>query len=582
PYVSIDGKRIVYSSTRGAADQYNQIYVIPLAGGEPYKLTFGSFDHFHPRWSPDGEWIVYISNEEGLPQLCLLETYGGAQKKIQITARRWKRAMGRLHVRVLDETGRETPARIHYMAADGKFYPPPDAYSRIGLSGRHSIHVPGSFTAELPPGRVAVEAVKGFEYVPAKEETEIRPEHTADLTLRLKRLVNMPELGWYSGSTHVHMNYGGNLHNTLENLQMMSRAEDQHVLNSLVANKDNRILDWQYFVPGGGEHPISKNDPNRKVIVGEEYRAPFYGHTFMLGLRDHLISPFTTGYEGTAIESLYPSNTDMFRKATAQGAVVGYVHAFSGDADPLEKNLGVAKALPVDAALRTVQCLEWSHAGHAQLRIWHHLLNNDLPLTPTGGEDSITSLHNGKLIGSVRTYAYTGRELSARAWMDALRKGHTFYTTGPLVEFQIDGHLPGDEVRLANAGTIEIKGALHSIVPITKLLIYQNGRIIRELPPRNGPFNLRLEAKESAWYALYAEGPANPAIDLGLAQATTGAIRVYVGDGKIRNRESAEYFLRWLAKLQAMAEAWPWWRSEAEKRHVFAQFEEARSIYRKL
>ncbi len=24
--------------------------------------------------------------------------------------------------------------------------------------------------------------------------------------------------GWYSGSTHMHMNYGGNLHNTLENL----------------------------------------------------------------------------------------------------------------------------------------------------------------------------------------------------------------------------------------------------------------------------------------------------------------------------------------------------------------------------
>jgi len=87
-----------------------------------------------------------------------------------------------------------------------------------------------------------------------------------------------------------------------------------------VANKDNRIFDWQYFVPGGGEHPISKNDAHHKVIVGEEYRPPFYGHIFFLGLKDHLISPFTTGYEGTGIESLYPSNTDMFRKASAQGA----------------------------------------------------------------------------------------------------------------------------------------------------------------------------------------------------------------------------------------------------------------------
>jgi hypothetical protein len=30
-----------------------------------------------------------------------------------------------------------------------------------------------------------------------------------------------------------------------------------------------------------------------------------------------------------------------------------------------------------------------------------------------------------------------------------------------------------------------------------------------------------------------------------------------------------------------MAEAWPYWRSEKEKAHVFAQFEEARAIYRK-
>ena len=61
---------------------------------------------------------------------------------------------------------------------------------------------------------------------------------------------------------------------------------------------------------------------DRVLVVGQEYRPPFYGHVFMFLLRDHLISPFTTGYEGTAIESLYPSNTDMFRKAKAQGATV--------------------------------------------------------------------------------------------------------------------------------------------------------------------------------------------------------------------------------------------------------------------
>ena len=76
------------------------------------------------------------------------------------------------------------------------------------------------------------------------------------------------------------------------------------------------------------------------MLVGEEYRPPFYGHMFFLGLREHLISPFTTGYEGTGIESLYPSNSDMLRKARAQGAVTGYVHPWSYDTDPLDSRPG--------------------------------------------------------------------------------------------------------------------------------------------------------------------------------------------------------------------------------------------------
>jgi len=53
-----------------------------------------------------------------------------------------------------------------------------------------------------------------------------------------------------------------------------------------------------------------------------------------------------------------------------------------------------------------------------------------------------------------------------------------------------------------------------------------------------------------------------------------------VGDQPIRNPQSVDYAIRWIDKLQELADAWPDWRSETEKAHVFAQFEQARQVYR--
>jgi dipeptidyl aminopeptidase/acylaminoacyl peptidase len=259
PDVSIDGKRFVYSSTRGTADQFSNLYVQPTSGGEPYKLTFFQHDLFHPRFSPDGEWIAFVSNGEGLPQLALLETYGGELRPVRITDRRWKRPMGVLSVRTtLASTGELTGSRVHLRASDGKFYAPADAYARVSSQGDFLFHHPGSFRVEVPAGRVSLDVVKGFEFAPKALTAEIEAGEVREVIVPLERIADLSARGWYDGSTHVHMNYGGNLGNTLENLMMMSEAEDQDVVNEQVANKDNRVLDHQYFVPGGGPHPLSK------------------------------------------------------------------------------------------------------------------------------------------------------------------------------------------------------------------------------------------------------------------------------------------------------------------------------------
>ena len=582
PDVSHDGKRLIYSSTRGTTDQYSHLYVLPTTGGQPYKLTFGDHDNFHPRFSPDGEWIAFISNQGGLPQLWLLETYGGAQKKMAMSPLRWKGPTGKVNVRVRDaQSGKLTAARIYGLATDGKFYAPAGSYSRFTYprmarrTAQHAFHTEGEFTLEVPAGNMAIEAVKGMEYWPDEKQFEVKAGETTDVVLTVRPMVDMADKGWFNSSFHSHMNYGGNLRNTLENMMMMGRAEDMDLLNIQIANKDNRILDWQHFVKGGGEHPVSRDDSNMIVIIGEEYRPPFWGHVNYMGLKDHLISPFTTGYEGTGIESLYPSNTDMARKARAQGAVVGYAHS-----------LGGSSGFPVDMALETVDGNNWTAASKRALRVWHHALNNDFRVTPLGGTDANTSLHRHTILGSCRTYAYMGEDFSAQSWLDALKAGQTFFTNGPLLEFQVNGLVPGEALRLPASGdTVTMEASLWSIIPSSRFVIYRNGEIWREIPlskdRKSAHFKEEIKLTESGWYSLTAEGdPAAPDLDPTFAQAATNAIRVYVGDGKIRNRESAEFFIQWVERVRERADGHFGWRSDAEKTHVLSQLDEAEHVYR--
>ena len=586
PDVSIDGRRFVYTSTSGSADQFNNLYVQPTQGGEPYKMTFFEHDAFHPRWSPDGEWIAFISNEGGLAQLQLLETYGGKLVRVPMSELHFKRPMGYLKVRVVDEGGDLTHNRIHLQAADGKFYTPNDAYARAGTRGDQIFHNAGEFTLTLPVGEASLNVVKGFEYLPQSLEVDIEEGAVAQLTVELAQMTDMGAKGWYSASTHVHANYGGNLHNTLENLMMMSRSEDQDLVLEQVANKDNRILDYQFFVPGGGQHPISEKD--QIVVVGQEYRPPFYGHVFMFGMRDHLISPFVTGYEGTAVESLYPSNTDMFLKAKAQGAITGYVHPYLGESDPLEGNLGGGKGFMVDAALGTTDALEWSDSATSGFYPLYAVWNNGLRVTATGGEDSISSLHRSKLLGSYRTYVYTGNlGLNMDAWFTGLKRGRAFVSSGPLLEMQVGTSLPGDTVQLPpGGGEVTITGQLRSITELEELALVCNGELVQTFPLRRIDNSLDIDfdhsIERSGWCHLRTEGDSDKRfpLDVGYAQAFTNPIWFQVGDEPIRNPQSVDYAIRWIDKLQELADAWPGWRSEPEKAHVFGQFEQARQVYR--
>jgi TolB protein len=307
----------------------------------------------------------------------------------------------------------------------------------------------------------------------------------------------------------------------------------------------------------------------------------------MFGMREHLISPFLTGYEGTGVESLYPSNTDMFRKAKAQGAYTGYVHSgFNGD--PLEGSLGGAKGFMVDAALGTTDAVEWGTAQNGWPPLYA-VWNNGLRVAVVGGEDSISNLHVTALVGSVRTYVKpTDGELTMRGWLDAMRDGRAFMTTGPLVELEVDGRSAGETVSIANGEEVEVTFEVTSITPLERAELVFNGEVIAAAPftgdRRAMSFTRSFRPTRSGWYHLRVNGARGEAfpLDTPYAQAVTNPVWVEVDGAPVRSTSAADYSIAWIDKLQGMAEEWPDWRSQAEKDHVYAQFEEARQIYRRL
>jgi dipeptidyl aminopeptidase/acylaminoacyl peptidase len=85
PQVSPDGKLVVYvmSELDRSTDKSNaDLYLIPYAGGEPKRLTTSTGADNHPRWSPDGKTISFVSTRSGSAQVWLLPIDGGEARQL--------------------------------------------------------------------------------------------------------------------------------------------------------------------------------------------------------------------------------------------------------------------------------------------------------------------------------------------------------------------------------------------------------------------------------------------------------------------------------------------------------------------
>lgn len=459
-----------------------------------------------------------------------------------------------------DATGQPIPCRVQFRSAAGVPYQPHGHHDHLN-SGHGTWHIDvggdvrlgqatyayidGRCQGWLPRGEVLVEVARGYEYEPLRQRVTIEPGQRR-LELRLKRWASMNEQRWFSGDTHVHFL-------STQGSMREAQGEDLNVVNLLQSQWGSLFTNTEDF---SGE-PLVSRDRRTIVWANQENRTHMLGHLILLGLKEP-VYPWCTDRPdeaelGATLETTLSAWADACH---AQGGTVVIPH--------FPRPNGESATLVATGRADGVEMIAFEPFNHIE---YYRYLNAGYRLPLVGGTDKMSS---DVAVGQYRTYVFVppDEEFSYASWTANLRRGRTFMTGGPLIEFSVDGAAIGDTVRLpSGGGTIEVTARARSILPIHALQIVQGGRGIDGPPELGGArvvaqadsadaagarelsLSIRLSVREDAWLCARVGGPNyTPTRHHDVWQrgifAHTSPIYVACGDEwRLGNREGLQYML---------------------------------------
>ena len=296
---------------------------------------------------------------------------------------------------------------------------------------------------------------------------------TRRLELPLDRAIDLHAGRWVTADTHVHF-----LAPSTALLQ--AAAEDVDLVNLLAAQ-------WGELYTNVTDLPWgSMADPSgrRLVVVGTENRQNMLGHLALLGAHRPTLPYASAGPpEGRMAGALDVLLADWADRCRAAGGLVVAAHfplpyAEIG-ADIVAGKIDALETQALSPGLDDPSVLEW-----------YRFLNLGYRLPIVGGTDKMSS---EVPIGAVRAYVHllTDETLTFETWAAAVRAGRTFVTSGPILELAVDGHEPGDVVRLSSGGRLEVAVRARAAQPVvSEVELIVNGRIVAATSAAGGTTEL--------------------------------------------------------------------------------------------
>ena len=125
-----------------------------------------------------------------------------------------------------------------------------------------------------------------------------------------------------------------------------------------------------------------------------------------------------------------------------------------------------------------------------------------------GGTDKMSA---SSQLGGIRTYAHLGdEEFSYDNWMQAVRRGNTFVTVGPLIDFAVEGLVPGSTLEMVSDGMINVTWKVASVsLPIDQVEVIAGGLIADSASfdkTLTAEGSCEIPVSSSTWVALRVRG----------------------------------------------------------------------------
>lgn len=414
-----------------------------------------------------------------------------------------------------------TPARLEVRASDGEYYTAEDAIPTGGdctmsrspkvliddaastefsnkvdffnpYTKTQQFHSSGISSLLLPPGLATVKVYKGPEYLVSELEIEIPETGSISHEINMERWTNMPEKGWYSGDDHLHIARSSAEVNPT--VSMLMQAEDIHVANLLQMGKVEDFTIAKQYAHGSESH---YQEGDYILAAGQENpRTHFLGHTITLGAQN-------THFDADR----YLIYREIWQKTIKEGAINGFAHAIFPYGSFLAPHDGLAVVLPHDL-LHFLEVLQFDRQGYG---VWYDLLALGYRITPTAGTDYPCG---GQMIpGHERFYTKVEGPLTYAKWIESIRKGRTFVTTGPMIDFSVNKKQIGDEIRLGKKSEVTISGSVQfdpNRDDISFVELVQNGNVIDRFSRLKGmskiEFKVERYVAEASWFAIRGYG----------------------------------------------------------------------------